>query len=70
VEESQVSRRRGRPPLVEGHQAQPATTWLAPDEYDEACRMASQQHVSLSQVLRIAFLRMASERAVCVFPTE
>jgi hypothetical protein len=43
---------------------------LAPDEYDEACRMASQQHVSLSQVLRIAFLRMASERAVCVFPTE
>jgi hypothetical protein len=56
-----VSRRRGRPSLVEGQHGQPATTWLTQDEYDEACRIASQQSVSVSRVLRVAFMRMVKD---------
>jgi hypothetical protein len=48
-------------PLVKGQQGQPATTWLTQAEYDAACRIATQRGVSLSRVLRVAFMRMVQD---------
>jgi hypothetical protein len=60
-------RRNGRPPLVEGQVSEPAMTTLPPAVYDEICRIASREGVSVAHVLRYAVVRwLRDERGVSV----
>ena len=53
-----MTRPRGRPPLTVDQRRDVMSTRLPPAVYDELCRIASRQGVSVSRVLRYAAVRL------------
>lgn len=51
-------RRVGRPPLVEGQRAEPVSTTLPADVFALLCRLARRRDLPVSELVRVAVLRM------------
>ena len=51
-------KRRGRPPLQDGHKAREVCVRLTEDMHDRACRIANRRGVSVSDVVRRALSSM------------
>lgn len=58
-----MTKRRGRPSLVEGEQTESVPVRLPKSLHDRACQVAIRHGVSVSQVMRVALSRMVTTTA-------
>lgn len=56
-----MSRRVGRPSLVEGQRAEPVSTTLPPEVFALLCRAARRRDMPVSALVRYAVLRLVRQ---------